>query len=204
MSTTLQLSYPWYHALLAHANGLTFIRERDPKAPNSGEGVEACQKTTHNEPPASWCCSYTVKCFLDLFGSAWPVKRSGACEIVRQDYKARGALITHAEAIQLVKDGVAGAGAGWQFFTVSMVPDGKGGTKEHAHHTGFVGQLLTNNTIRAMEADGRFYTTEANASDPSKPPSDNGDGAYAGRLRGVPTKDAKRYYFGRPELVQVP
>lgn len=199
----LQLTFPWYRALLAHANGLTFIRERDAKAPNSGEGVEACQKVTDNEPPASWCCSYCCKACVDLWRNAWPLVRSGACEAVRQDYKRHGALITHADAKVLIAAGVEGAGAGWQFFTVSMVPDGKGGTKEHAHHTGFVGQLLTDGTIRAMQADGSYFTTEANASDPSKPPSDNGDGAYAGRLRGVPTKDAKTYHFGRPELLQV-
>jgi hypothetical protein len=222
----LKRTFQWYEVLLISARTLDFIREHGP---NAGEGVQACQKVTGNEPPASWCCSYGCKCERCTFGDAWPLVRSGACEDVRKAFKKAGALITHAEAMirygQLVElhqkaaggdigaqqtlqscrdAGEAGAfdiahfGAGWQFFSVAELKDKASTPYLHAHHTGFVGHYRMDGVIRAFLASGGFITTEGNAADPTKPPSDNGDGVYSGRERG--TESTKRlYHFGCPE-----
>lgn len=213
----LQRTFPWYHALLAHADGLTFIRETDPEHPNSGEGVLACQRVTGNEPPASWCCSFHAKNVTDLWKDNWPLVRSGACEAVRLDYARHKALWTIDQVRTAIAAGDllgyptrAEVGAGWQFFTVATLRDVKGAPVLHAHHTGLVGMLGRDSAITAFLADG-FVTTEGNAADPRKPPSDNGDGAYAGRVRGnlhavtfggkLWPADQKVYHFGRPELL---
>jgi hypothetical protein len=213
----LRLSFPWYYALLAHARGLTFIREPAGQ-PNAGEGVIACQKVTGNEPPASWCCSYAAKNQTDLWRRTWPLVLSGACEDVRRDYEKHGALWT----IDQVRAAIAAGdllgypersefGAGWQFFTVATIKLADGTKALHAHHTGLVGVLNDDATITGWLEDG-FVTTEGNAANPKLPPSDNGDGAYAGRVRGnqrpasyggkVWPADPKVYHFGRPELLK--
>lgn len=225
----IQLQFHWYEALLSHAALLDFIRERDPKHPNSGEGVQACQKMTGNEPPASWCCSFACKCAHCLFRTQWPLPLSGACEDVRQAYKKAGALITHTEAMARYAElkrlheladgghalsmgelsrcalaGEAGAinldhfGAGWQFFSVAELHDAHGTPYLHAHHTGWTGHWRKDGTIRAFLPTGGFTTTEGNAADPEKPPSDNGDGVYGGRVRGL-EKTKRLYHFGCPE-----
>lgn len=213
---TLAKSFPWYYVVVATADGLTFIRETDAEHPNSGEGVQACQRVTGNEPPASWCCSACAKVCTDIWKDEWPLVRSGACEDVRRDYAKHGALwtIDQVRAAITARD-LCGYpvrsefGAGWQFFTVATLT-GKAGPVLHAHHTGFVGQLKKNRQLVGFLDDG-FVTTEGNAADPTKPPSDNGDGMYAGRVRGnvrpimysgkLWPADSKVYHFGRIDLL---
>ncbi len=213
---TLAGTFTWYRALLAHVNGLTYIRE-PAGHPNDGEGVRACQKVTGNEPPASWCCSACAKVCVDLWQDAWPLVRSGACEDVRQAYAKRQALWTIDQVRAAITAGEllgypvrSEFGAGWQFFAVATLKDAAGALLLHAHHTGFVGQLQKNGQVAGFIADG-FVTTEGNAADPTKPPSDNGDGLYAGRVRGnqhaimyqgkLWPADPKLYHFGRIDLL---
>lgn len=212
----LRLSFPWYYVVLSHMGGLSYIRE-PVGHPNSGEGVIACQKVTENEPPASWCCSAVVKVVTDIWGDHWPLVRSGACEDVRRDYEKRGALLT----IDQVRKGIAAAelfgyplrselGAGWQFFTVATLAGAGGAPVLHAHHTGLVGTIAKNCQVTGFLEDG-FVTTEGNAADPTKPPSDDGNGLYTGRVRGnvrpimyagkLWPADSKVYHFGRIELL---
>lgn len=210
----LAKSFTWYHTILAHACGLTFIRETTP---NAGEGVIACQKVTGNEPPASWCCSACAKIAVDVYQDAWPLVRSGACEDVRRDYEKHHALVTIADMrASIAKAQLFGypvrseLGAGWQFFTVATLKDAAGAPLLHAHHTGWVGLLAKNGQITGFLDDG-FVTTEGNAADPTKPPSDDGNGLYSGRVRGnvrpimyagkLWPADSKVYHFGRPDLL---
>lgn len=177
-------SLPWWQALVRHARGLTFIREY--AGANTGEGVQACQKTTGNAPPDSWCCSFTNKCGADMFEDAWPLPHSGRCEDVRQAALKRGALVDSvAEACKI--DSCR------QGFTVATLD---GGVK-HAHHTFFVWQWL--------EPGKGFVTVEGNAADPKGAQSSDGNGAYWGRVRGntVPVTfngltfkpDPREYHF---------
>jgi hypothetical protein len=149
----------WADALVLHAEGLTFIREY--AGPNDGEGVRACQKTTDNAPPDSWCCSFVTKCGTDMFGDRWPLPRSGRCETVRQYALDHGALLLD---INQAKRGMQG-------FTVAELPGGL-----HAHHTFIVTQQLGKGL--------GVVTVEGNAANPNGAQSSDGNGAYKGRVRG--------------------
>lgn len=147
--------------LLAHVRGLCFITEY--AGPNRGEGVEYCQKATGNEPPASWCASFVTRGALDFLtplGFSWPLVRSGRVETIRQDAIKRGALVTDRALLR----------KGMLFVSVADLGNGR----LHGHHIGWADEVL---------ADG-FVTSEGNAAKPGAPPSDNGTGAYWGRVRG--------------------
>lgn len=147
--------------LLAHVRGLCFITEY--AGPNRGEGVEYCQKATGNEPPASWCASFVTRGAIDFLtplGFTWPLVHSGRVETIRQDAIKQGALVTDRARLR----------KGMLFMAVADL----GGGRLHAHHVGWVDEVA---------ADG-FVTSEGNAAKPGSPPSDNGTGAYWGRVRG--------------------
>ncbi len=148
---------------------LRFIRE---SAPNDGEGVRFIQAATDNRPPDKWCASTATRVGIEMLGERWPLVRSAACTALVADARRQGFLLTD-------ENGPVIPQRGDLFFIMK--------SDTVARHVGVVDEPL---------ADRRFTTAEGNAADPARPSSVDGNGLYAGRVRGGPG-DRRRYFYAR-------
>jgi hypothetical protein len=78
-------------SLCAVCHRFDFVREAD--GPNAGVWVNLFQRFTGNKEGESWCCSFVCFCLDALTKGHSPFKKSGACQDIYEQAKARGLVI---------------------------------------------------------------------------------------------------------------
>lgn len=192
--TRLALPSYWRHAIVS-AHRARAIGKIEVSA-NRGQLVDYVVRADGGNLGDYYCCHAVATTFADILGLASPIVRSGSCSQQRIRAKKFGALRSRTEfdAARL-KDPMCVAA--WIFLVIDTHASADGeGLPGHAHHTGIVGEVQ-NGVIVTRGPRGGFYTVEANAADPLKTASRDGDGWYHGRERGHPG-DAALYEFIDP------
>jgi hypothetical protein len=161
---------PVVDAVLAGAGLLLPVREIAGNAtPNDGYMVNAIQAATGTATPDPWCASFVYYVGRGVLAAHWPLPRTASCDVLLAHARQHGLAMTAPERGDL--------------FLVMRTPN-------DATHVGFV---------TAVDADGRFRTTEGNS---NLAGSREGDGVYA-RLRGGAV-DRNTYLFVRWALALTP
>lgn len=174
----------------------------EPNGDNLGQLPEYVQVRNGGARGEYYCMDAVGATGLDCFGKAWPLLQSGSCSQQRAYAKKKGALRTRAEFEEARKRDPLSVAA-WIFLVIDTKAEPRpeeraAGLAGHAHHTGTVGDVDEETGGLVVNGPrGGFMSIDANAADPKKPASRNGDGWYHGRERGHPD-DHTTYEFIDP------